>query len=106
MHMSLMTANSVKIVTRLFRMGKKRIFLSLPKSKHPELDKFTNHFVHVVLRNQKEEKLFSFPTKIVKIPLENSVRMYIEIPLQYHKSVKKDMLTETNSIIATISELD
>jgi hypothetical protein len=86
-------------------MGKKRIFLLLPKSKHAELKKFGNNFVHVVLQNQKQEKLFSFPAKIVTVTSDGLCRMRIEIPLQYHRSsVTKHMFVD-DSIIATISEL-
>lgn len=78
------TDPSIKINTSLFKRGE-RLFILLPKSRHEELEKFKSgrEFIHVLLKNEKQEKVFSFAARIVKAKSRKSYRMDIEIPLAY-----------------------
>lgn len=79
-----MTTDQIKINTSLFKRGE-RVFILLPKSRHEELEKFKSgrEFIHVLLKNEKQEKVFSFAAKMVKAKSRKSYRMDIEIPLAY-----------------------
>ncbi len=101
-----MTIKSVplKIKTQLFRR-RQRVFVGLSSLYHADLEKFKHEFVQVVLKNDKQEKIFSFAAKIARarqiLPRGSVNRMYIEIPLAYRPCVRDYMFVK-GSVTAII----
>jgi hypothetical protein len=103
-----MPRNTIRIETRLFKRDD-RVFVNLPKSRHPDLEEFRsdNKFVYVLLQgksdDKRERKICSFAARIAKAKLrQTSYRMHIEIPLAY-RAVVKDYVS--NPITAILSKI-